>query len=528
MAHHEGYRAAVRHDSTHSLPHDPADLRSAPNAPWPSQRAQTPSTPATATASERLSARSRTSSTSRSEGFCHPQPTGPTHDALNTASDRPDLAGRLDPVLVAQITEQVINSLRASGITAAAAPAQAAQQPLFPSGVAQSAQQPLFPSAAAQSGHEPRSPTSSTTNSIPPRYTPPSPEKADCSSYDGSASPKDLGSPRSSFSRDNRETPRPGRREYVSSPPPVRPQLARVLTAVEETTLEKIWQPLFDPEGRPTPRLGQFLRGLAIHLIEDYEPRYSLVVTPTKMMKFLLEVGVPDEKYPWTSIFGGRMSYASISRLYRDLRCQQHLVQAQTHDVPNIPGLTPAGFECWMTAMILAHPDVEFERMARAVLNMPISNADDPSERFPKQLSRRLFPKQDDLHMQQRLVAAISADPAVQLRNSNPVPPPPPPPPPSTQPPLSALLAERERNPYHGPSFSSAVVDDDDPLPPAIPIERERQPYTAKQGSGKIYSSDAGSSRSYEDTASSRSYNDATTAADLPASFRCTPPAETE
>lgn len=35
----------------------------------------------------------------------------------------------------------------------------------------------------------------------------------------------------------------------------------------EETVVEKIWGPLFDHKGNPTPRLGQFLRGLALHLV---------------------------------------------------------------------------------------------------------------------------------------------------------------------------------------------------------------------------------------------------------------------
>jgi hypothetical protein len=43
--------------------------------------------------------------------------------------------------------------------------------------------------------------------------------------------------------------------------------VARARTEGEETVLEKIWQPLFDYEGKPTARLGQFLRGLALCLV---------------------------------------------------------------------------------------------------------------------------------------------------------------------------------------------------------------------------------------------------------------------
>lgn len=43
----------------------------------------------------------------------------------------------------------------------------------------------------------------------------------------------------------------------------------RLSTGKEETTLEKIWGPLFDEECNPTLRLGQLLRGLAVHIVSD-------------------------------------------------------------------------------------------------------------------------------------------------------------------------------------------------------------------------------------------------------------------
>jgi hypothetical protein len=93
-------------------------------------------------------------------------------------------------------------------------------------------------------------------------------------------------------------------------PPP------RLSTGNEETTLEKIWGPLFDRDGRPTRRLSQFLRGIAVHLvsldtmskpsyanhnpqIEDYEPAQSLVITPSKMQKFYEDTKLSNENYPW-------------------------------------------------------------------------------------------------------------------------------------------------------------------------------------------------------------------------------------
>jgi len=47
------------------------------------------------------------------------------------------------------------------------------------------------------------------------------------------------------------------------------PSVKRVLTDEEETVVEKMWQPLFTDD-KPTPRLGQFLRGLALHLVSYF------------------------------------------------------------------------------------------------------------------------------------------------------------------------------------------------------------------------------------------------------------------
>ena len=35
--------------------------------------------------------------------------------------------------------------------------------------------------------------------------------------------------------------------------------------------------------------------------IEDYEPRQSIVITPSKMQKYYEEVKLANEKYPWSS-----------------------------------------------------------------------------------------------------------------------------------------------------------------------------------------------------------------------------------
>ncbi|KAH0368208.1 hypothetical protein KCU65_g4114, partial [Aureobasidium melanogenum] len=398
------------------------------------------------------------------------QQSAPVDNVVNQVHGRSDATAQLDPALVAQITEQVINNLKASGI---------AQQ-----------QQPPLPTQI-RSAHS-RSPADS-AGSLNRPYTPPSPTK-DNGSY------RSLSPEPTMFAADpynsSHDFVQPNRSSNDTSPihagySKPRPEQVRTPSTFEETVLEKAWQPLFQ-SSQPTQRLSQFLRGLALHIIDDYEPKRSLVIPPAKMAQFFEDVRLPSEIYPWRDIFGGRITCESISRVYRDLRCQHHFIQLGNHSVPDIPALTPEGFNQFMTILIQAHPSLEYDRLAKAVLDMPISNADNPKERFPKELSRRLIPKEDDITQQQRLHAAMSSDRNIQLRSSNPIPPPPPPV--STQPQQqsasyssSTSFAERERAPY---SNNPSALDDDDLRVIPGPIERERQPYTAKEGSGKVYDDD--------------------------------------
>ena len=227
--------------------------------------------------------------------------------------------------------------------------------------------------------------------------------------------------------------------------------------------------------------------------------------------------------------------HSSISRMYRDLECQHHLVQERFDERPDIPGLTPKGFERWVTLLIQAHPEEEFIRLQKAVLEMPISNPDDKKERFPKEISRRLFPGHDDRRVRDRIEDTISEHAAVDLprrssreepqmqhseestihrpavtesslhksgaidqnhvpqnhrasvsfdlpsdstgsSNSNPP------------------KLERERKPYSNIPSETAVDDTNPPMPPPsnpINIERERKPYSAQPGGGKQFEDDA-------------------------------------
>lgn len=206
--------------------------------------------------------------------------------------------------------------------------------------------------------------------------------------------------------------------------------------------------------------------------------------------------------------------------MYRDLECQHHLVQEKYDERPDIPGLTPVGFERWVTLLIQAHPDEEYGRLQKAVLDMPICNPDDRKERFPKELSRRLFPVHEDRKVRERLEDSISEHAAIEIPR-RPTREEPPPPrhdsplhkpsvaeqnyaPPTHRTSVSFDLPhtnsttssnyvpsqlERERKPYSNVPTESAIDDTNPPMspPPSNPIERSRQPYTALPGGGKQF-----------------------------------------
>ncbi|KAF1831578.1 hypothetical protein BDW02DRAFT_45836 [Decorospora gaudefroyi] len=405
----------------------------------------------------------------------------PLKNAIGHAFDKSDAARVVDPDLIAQITAEVkksvLSEIKSSGI---AGPTQSQAAPVSP--------QHWVPSSPE-----------STLDSYPPRdvYTPPSPKRTDFPSqqspdrdplYRDPLLDGNSDSPTSRFERSAPvEIPRNGAF--------TRPTAAARMATEDYTPIEKMWQRLFEPDGTPLPRLGQLLRGLALHLIEDYEPKNSLVISPAKMLKFYDEVKLKDEIYPWQTIFG-EISYSSLSKIYRDMRCQHHLIQEHPAEQPYVPALTPEGFQEWMTAMIQAYPDAEYERLVKAILDMPISNADDRKERFPKELPRRMFPTVENLHAQQRCAAALSCEGVGPLRKAPTFPPPPP----KTQASPPGPSFERERNPYVSKPETRTFDLDEEHLPSSIPIERERKPYSAAPGAGKSY--DDGMSQSFHsDTA---------------------------
>ncbi|RMD41750.1 hypothetical protein DV735_g3367, partial [Chaetothyriales sp. CBS 134920] len=288
-----------------------------------------------------------------------------------------------------------------------------------------------------------------------------------------------------------------------------RPKGPQGISSDEDFTIvERAWGELFTKQGEGTARLGQFLRGIALHLITDYEPKHSLIITPEKIQRYYEETKLDNETYPWQVIFDDRTS--SISRMFREVSAQHHLVQphGKENERPDVPGLTPQGFATWATLLTRAHPGHEFERLAKIARDMPISNPDDPKERFPKEISRRLFPEHDDEAIAAKLQRAISVHCNVSFNarqdgidgrrlsavsTTNP-----------TNPKRSSISAsEQGQTPVTltaqssenisqtgerlrkvaSQTDSSVIIDDDTPTAP--PLERKRKPYVAAPGGGK-------------------------------------------
>lgn len=426
---------------------------------------------------------------------------GHFHDAVSSAVNSSESTSYLSPDVLQQITATVIQQLKANGLdntnnlpgSSGPPPArsQSLQPPYIAADVAPRPHSESPPIASQRSGSVPFvDPMSKSYDTQP--YVPPSASSSDFPPHQTAET--------SSRRRESMSSQGSQRGEARPRPP------ERDTTAMEMTTLERIWGKLFE-DGKPTKRLSQFLRGIAMHLIEDYPPGNTLVITPDKMQKFYADANVSLDQYPWKDIFDDRTS--SISRLFRDLKVQHHLIQPEDlQERPDIPGLTPKGFEKWATVMILAHPDREYERLQKAVLNMPISNPDDKKERFPKEIPRRLFPETGDIQLREETEEYIMKHCGVDLpritdeRESR-----------STtakrspEPGISSSGRARsyERGRPPPASVSSAIIDDDDDekdqTTPSVSIERERKPYSAQPGGGKQYNG-SGASHSRTSTGS--------------------------
>lgn len=76
-----------------------------------------------------------------------------------------------------------------------------------------------------------------------------------------------------------------------------RPMAYRPFSNEELSAVDQKWGRLFDGNRNPTPRLGQFLRGLANLIIAEFQPKNSIIITPDKMATFYAEHTVENEAY---------------------------------------------------------------------------------------------------------------------------------------------------------------------------------------------------------------------------------------
>ncbi|KAJ6008425.1 hypothetical protein N7540_012401 [Penicillium herquei] len=457
----------------------------------------------------------------------HPQSanTGQINEAVSSAVyNNANTNSYLSPEVLSQITSTVIQQLKASGLNDIQGSSNKIPQPHYP-----------HPPTS-----RPHSQTPQSSWSVPPTDLPqrPQTESPTGAAYpEGRSIPhantlpngfeinppysehlgysaKPRSSSKSSVDKVSRRTASMSSQGSVKIESRPKPP-DRDTTVMEMTTLEKIWGKLFEDD-KPTKRLGQFLRGIAMHLIEDYPPGNTLVITPPKLQKFYADTDLDWDPYPWQDIFDDRTS--SISRLFREVRAEHHLVQSDDlKERPDTPGLTPKGFETWATLMIQSHPDREYERFQKAVLNMPISNPDDKKERFPKEIPRRLFPEFADIKLREKTEEHLMKHCGVDLpyiteaeraranrpKKSSPV---------SannsanTSGNIHARTGSTERSrsyergrPTTSANSSSAIIDDEDEPIPSAPIERERKPYSAHPGGGKKYE-ESSSSRSHRES----------------------------
>lgn len=190
----------------------------------------------------------------------HPQNTGYLNDAVSSAIHSADSSAYLSPDVLSQITATVIQQLKASSldnVQGSAAPSPRSQS-----------QQPPYSAAEYPPRPHSESPPMASQSSEPVPSTNPM-----ANSYDNSQSYAAT----SGYASDTRPNPKPSpdplHRRHDSMPshgsrkPDARPKPpSRDATVMEMTTLEKIWGKLFE-DGKPTKRLGQFLRGIALHLV---------------------------------------------------------------------------------------------------------------------------------------------------------------------------------------------------------------------------------------------------------------------
>lgn len=223
---------------------------------------------------------------------------GNINDAVSSAVHNANSSSYLSPDVLSQITATVIQQLKVSGLNDFQSPVQGpAHTPApAPAPAAASAYQYPPPPPRPQSQQPPwgytgpelsprphsESPTGiqrgeafAPPNIVHNNYEPAQPYPP----YTGYANEHDIRDARPNANLAADGVPQKesvSRSQSVSSqgsqnvaPRPKGPP--RDTTVVEMTTLERIWGKLFE-DGKPTKRLGQFLRGIALHLVSQFIP----------------------------------------------------------------------------------------------------------------------------------------------------------------------------------------------------------------------------------------------------------------
>lgn len=217
--------------------------------------------------------RSRAPSSAPPPKLQHPQPQRPAQETVSNAHEQADTSTQVNPDLVAQITEQVIASLKLSGVPIQAEPTKEPDHRKDSDvDFGEATPRAEYTHSSAHAGPPrnimtpPQSYTSSNVSSTEPDVR--------AAQFDGGGFGKgfpDLHHP--SYDDDEMESPkhtspRRTQRSPLRTEIP-RPKPVAQVSDDDFTTLEKVWQPLFGNDGNATPRLGQFLRGLALHIVSS-------------------------------------------------------------------------------------------------------------------------------------------------------------------------------------------------------------------------------------------------------------------
>lgn len=189
---------------------------------------------------------------------------------------------------------------------------------------------------------------------------------------------------------------------------------AETAASLEPSLSDERWGVLFDATGSPTKRADELLKSIADHIVLEYEPQQSIVITPEKLCLFYGQHRLPVEIFPFTKIFDASITtsfvHDRIADLYDDLGCQYHLTQKDARSRPSIPALTPRGFSRWLLVNLRAYPNEEFQRLSDVVVTIPVSitnTHDGKLERMPRKISRHILPRNPDINARKLLDEAL-------------------------------------------------------------------------------------------------------------------------